>query len=448
MIKTENSNFVYSKELEAKIWEDCVIVFDTSALLELYLFSDTALTDIYENIFKAYDKKLWIPAQVEYEYLKHREAKMKAPVNVYKDLKEKTDSKNNDSGYLQSLKSTLSQYSSIYKNLYEKTKKANRHPFLDESLFNNFSKKIELFNQENDKFYDAINENIKIFIKKIEEKIANNDDYIWEKLNECFEVGLPFNFSQTMEIVIEGKIRYENKIPPGYMDADPAKIGFAQYGDLIIWKQILVKAKADNRNIVFVTKDTKQDWCYRKDNKADKIERPREELIMEFYEKTNNNFWMYTIQDFLFVAGIYGNKVSEDTINEAENSISYESISDIELSVFNWLKDNYPLSTIISNYDNINICDFTVINDDKKIGIEIRRLKLTQYQLEYIIKKGEKFLEKNQINEYKILFIIDTIDDINYLNTLKVLCSKIIINLNISFSFGIIDHLNKNFVEI
>ncbi len=81
----------------------------------------------------------------------------------------------------------------------------------------------------------------------------------------------------------DGKIRYENKIPPGFKDAEKASKGEdsyyyfdglrfeRQYGDLILWKQLLLKASDENvDNIIFITDDSKEDWWYKINSNGNK----------------------------------------------------------------------------------------------------------------------------------------------------------------------------------
>ncbi|WP_204277464.1 PIN-like domain-containing protein, partial [Escherichia coli] len=60
----------------------------------------------------------------------------------------------------------------------------------------------------------------------------------------------------------EGEDRYAKKIPPGYKDAKKDAGEFDKYGDLIIWKDMIGKAKADKRPILFISDDAKEDWWW------------------------------------------------------------------------------------------------------------------------------------------------------------------------------------------
>ena len=56
----------------------------------------------------------------------------------------------------------------------------------------------------------------------------------------------------------EGEKRYKKQTPPGYKDAK--KDGVRKYSDLFIWKEILRYARAERKDVIFVTDDAKEDW--------------------------------------------------------------------------------------------------------------------------------------------------------------------------------------------
>lgn len=55
-----------------QILKSGIIVFDTSALLDLYYYSFDTQNEIFRNVFKYLSNRLWIPSHVYFEYLKNR----------------------------------------------------------------------------------------------------------------------------------------------------------------------------------------------------------------------------------------------------------------------------------------------------------------------------------------------------------------------------------------
>lgn len=94
----------------------------------------------------------------------------------------------------------------------------------------------------------------------------------------------------------EGDDRYTKKIPPGYKDAKKDLGEFDKYGDLIIWKDMITKAKSDNRPVIFISDDTKEDWWWI--HKGRKLG-PRPELIEEFQAGSDQDFHIYEFGQFL-----------------------------------------------------------------------------------------------------------------------------------------------------
>jgi PIN like domain len=98
----------------------------------------------------------------------------------------------------------------------------------------------------------------------------------------------------------EGDDRYAKKIPPGYKDAKKDVGEFDKYGDLIIWKDMIGKAKSDKRPIIFISDDAKEDWWWI--HKGRKLG-PRPELIEEFQAGSDQDFHIYEFGQFLRFAG-------------------------------------------------------------------------------------------------------------------------------------------------
>ena len=60
---------ILTPEREEKLWSEAIFVFDTSSICTLYnLKADSQ--KILADIFNKLKDRIWIPAQVKYEYLK------------------------------------------------------------------------------------------------------------------------------------------------------------------------------------------------------------------------------------------------------------------------------------------------------------------------------------------------------------------------------------------
>jgi hypothetical protein len=128
----------------------------------------------------------------------------------------------------------------------------------------------------------------------------------------------------------EGEDRYAKKIPPGFEDAKKGAGTHTgeKFGDLFIWKEMIDKAKADQRPMIFVTDDGKADWWY--------IHRGRKigshpELVEEFLAATGQQFHIYELLQFLKYVG------------EADSGIHSEAMQHIAEAV---LADSEAASTL------------------------------------------------------------------------------------------------------
>jgi len=348
--KFEHLKLPNEKEIK-KLWEDCLFVFDTNILLNLYRYSDKTKND-FLNILKSIQDRIWIPYQVGFEYHNNRIDLIEGQVAKYDN-------------FLKNIKSALSKAKS------EITAKKS-HPYIDIKLIDKISKIID-------------KESVKILKEKIKvEKLIKND-LIELKLNSLFEnnVGEQFSDKVLKEILIEGEYRYNNKIPPGYEDLKN-KSSIRKYGDLIIWFEMIEKSKLIKKPILFVTDDLKEDW-WKTSNKK-KI--PRSELIQEFFQKSDQKYFMYHSDEFM--------TLSEKYLNQNINPKSIEEAKDIR----------YDLKKLNDNINATKEFMYHEIYNQIRYLIEHNPLKLKQTisNLNTILPDSDRemllsFLEKNYKND-------------------------------------------------
>lgn len=309
-MKRENiDSYFMNSEKEDRLWKNAIFVFDSSAILDFYFLPNQTRDKIYKKVFVELPERLWIPAHVEFEFLKNREKIIGKPITEkYKPLKTK----------IQSLgKSFITDIQKRIDEISRDTSKDDKHPHIDQTEINQIKVQTDDFKDELKKFQEAVLKRIEKVEKEIID-VKDNDDVL-KAIEDYFLVGDEYSFTRITEITKEGKHRYQFKIPPGYGDLDKKdKKGTQIFGDLIIWNQILDFSKEKNLPIVFIINDIKkdEDWCYL-DKKAteDRIEKPREELIKEIKDHSNVEFWMYNLPQFLYHANKYLKaKIEEETI--------------------------------------------------------------------------------------------------------------------------------------
>ena len=264
-------------EKESKLWKNGVFIFDTSAIGALYGLIPSS-QEVMMGILNKFADRTWIPAQVLYEYMKNREKMIMNPCEEhYQNPKAVINS---------SLIDSFDTYLRDFEN-------EDFHPNMSTEALD----KLKAFRDELNNILKEVKKIIKKEHSKQIDRITKikEDDKILDAINNLPH-GNPFMVSDVLEIIKEGELRYRNTIPPGYMDSGDKK-GTQIYGDLIIWKEVLLYAKDNKKDIIFVCDDVKEDW-YIADEKK-KLFTPRHELLKEFHDVTGKECWIYPLRFFI-----------------------------------------------------------------------------------------------------------------------------------------------------
>lgn len=269
------------------ILENGILVFDTNVLLNLYSYTKSTKEEVL-NIMKKYKNRLWMPYQVGWEFFNNRENKIS---NVQggcdKLLKFINDSKNG--------------FDKLLNDNYK------RHPYIDrKSISELFSNQLKTVSDEIEKL-------------KAQDPKYDKNDTILKQLTQLYnkKVGDDYSIEEYKTIFKDGEKRYEQKTPPGFADLKEKKDQGPRhlYGDLIIWKQMIDKSKATNKDIVFISEDQKEDWYEKDSNK------PRRDLIKEFGTLTEGKrILIYSQEHFLKNIDKYlGGDIGNDVITEVKD---------------------------------------------------------------------------------------------------------------------------------
>lgn len=225
------------------------------------------------------------------------------------------------------LEEASGQYDDVFDKLSEelaKLKLKQRHSLIDPDKFltpdkiSNGKLAIEEFIRE-------------LSVLEGKQSDVNDRDLIKDIVLNIFQgkIGEGFSKKELDEICKTGEKRYEANIPPGYKDK--SKQGsylvedrefIRKYGDLILWKEIIRKAKIDQiANVVLITGDVKEDWWLEKRGK--KLG-PRKELLNEIFSEAGcvQNFYMYDTASFLRHAKLQLQaSVQDSSITQAKSLI-------------------------------------------------------------------------------------------------------------------------------
>ncbi|MCP4229699.1 MAG: DUF4935 domain-containing protein, partial [bacterium] len=398
-----------------KIWEKCTFILDTNCLLDLYEYP----SDFREEILKALknediNKRLWIPYHVWLEFNKNRAGSVKKALRVYDDLTKDTEG-------------VFAEVIGKVEGLEEKERKIVKN-------YDKYTRDLEQIRKE-------IIEEISIAKNKQPFSNANGeerDELSVEIISDIEEkIGRPPPSQEYLEnIYKEGYERYKEGKPPGFTDkADKEGDWFTyngliyecQYGDLIIWKQIIEYAKKNKtKYIIFVNNEKKGDWWYKKGSKTEKAQA---ELIREIREDAGvEYFHMNSVPRFLKNAKKYLDvEITDETLNQMETAEKQKEVIrgiggfyKVAVRAFhNWLLSRYPYSKIeFIDYPEDTLVDFVVTTKKQHdpftdvtaytVKACTRPLKIAEMNRHWV--GGGKGMLKGAISSFRLVIITPTID--------------------------------------
>lgn len=277
---------IHKEDILAK-FDDCVFMFDTSALLDVFRLKKELSEKVFE-VIEHYQAQVKIPYHVAEEYNRSIHDVLK------KQLKYITDSRNSF-------------------NAFVKTFAAKRSmPYISADT----KRLLDLLHEQIEKEYSDQEHYVKDQLLHGEYQNRMADLLEGKVLN-------PFTIEEIEKIAKEGETRYSNNVPPGFKDA--AK-GDNRYGDLINWKEILRFAKSSHKHIIFIANDEKEDWVCKENGMTIG---PLYDLLKEFYNEMGDNdhfFHIYTLDRFLSLVNEKdADIVSTDVVQEVKDYIESPS---------------------------------------------------------------------------------------------------------------------------
>lgn len=369
----------YSEEEYKNIWNNALIVVDSNILLNFYRYSE----DTRNKIFKILEKlksRLWIPYQVGKEFFNN---KNKVMVSSYKE------------------------YDILFSSLKQKIQEAKEE--------NNKRKNNQLKckNEINNILDKSINEIERLLekekkIKKPKFEKNSIEDNILALFNNS--IGEPIVDSEYEEMKNEGLRRFKEQIPPGYKDDDKE-----ENGDYYIFYSFMKKAKEENKDIIFITDDVKEDWFNIINGEK---HGGRNEILNEFYKETGQLLIIYTSDGF---AESYNKNLDKDFADEKTIS-ELKSIRNIRESENHVNLFDKKFVNLLNYYKN-NIQEY----EDKEelfnqLIFIIRKLDIPLFEREKLFNDlmmtRNYFYHSNDLESDKLNNIIDKIT--NYYNNYSV----------------------------
>jgi DNA-binding NarL/FixJ family response regulator len=296
-----------SDNVLSRLWKNATFMLDANVLLNLYRYPKEARDDLLK-VFTQIADRLWIPHQVALEYQVNRLGVIAEQVRRYDEVKDV-------------LKDVKQRLEAEFGKLQLKRRHSSISPdkFLEKvsNIFDEFVTDLEALRKEQPDVFD-------------EDKLRDEVDLLFKG-----RVGSPPESQAELDkIYEEGKVRYDQKCPPGYEDRGKAKpderevyvhrnlVFRREYGVLILWYQIIKEAGTrDLKDVIFITDDDKEDWWWIVESKGKKIIGPRPELVEELSSKAGvSSFYMYNSERFLEFAKKYlGIQVKPESIHQVRD---------------------------------------------------------------------------------------------------------------------------------
>ncbi|WCM19923.1 PIN domain-containing protein [Paraburkholderia bryophila] len=289
----------------SKLWLEGTIVLDTNVLLDLYRLPQLGRDALLAALARL-KGRLWIPHHVALEYQRRR-------LSAIWNERSETEK------VLASFSATVD----------DARKKLQRLELEKRGIDVDVDEMLRELETANTKIVEAVRKahNEQVDISSHDPVRTALDDLLGDG---C--VGLAPDSQESLNSLIkDGEQRYIDKIPPGYRDAgkgkNPADAYFLfdglkyerQYGDLIIWRQLLNHAKENKTKLIlFITSDRKEDWWWEEHGRT---LGPRPELVREIKAISDvEHFWMYSADQLLKHAASYlGAEVSEQAVTQVED---------------------------------------------------------------------------------------------------------------------------------
>lgn len=258
-----------------KALREAVVAIDANVLLDLYRFRPQTSKDLIKVLHSLNDR-LVVPNQAVREFWRHRQRSQGSPRGATKTA---TDALSKSG---RSIADALTNWAKAVG--------------VDQDEL------AELLSRVDD-FVTAVSSELLAVLEDADGELSG--DPILDELAQVLEgrVTPPLAAEEWDACVAEGRRRIEAEEPPGYRDADKeegdAPEGGA--GDYLVWYQATRHAKNQDRDLLIVTRDEKEDWWWRQQSE---FIGPRPELALEYRELSGHRLFLMRPADLLAKASV------------------------------------------------------------------------------------------------------------------------------------------------
>lgn len=243
-----------------ELWKTAIFAFDANVLLNAYRLEKKS-SAAFLNALTPLKGRAWLPHQAGMEFFRHRDTEIQKQFTDY-----------------QNIKTHLSRLSGDFRGQFQR----HLHVPLEEiaaafdKLADEWTKRLsELEKLHHNPTFDdpTLTVYLDVFEGMVGDKTHEDELKKWHK---------------------EADERYAKKIPPGFEDAK--KKDGREYGDVVLWFQLLEYARKAKKPVIFVTDDAKDDWWQRISGKT---LGPHPLLSQEMHEKAGILFHAYPMHRFV-----------------------------------------------------------------------------------------------------------------------------------------------------
>jgi hypothetical protein len=142
----------------------------------------------------------------------------------------------------------------------------------------------------------------------------------FEEISSLFTIGCGFSPPRLYERWASAAERCSLSIPPGYKDK--GKKGLRQYGDVMIWFEIIDEAKARHLPVVLVIDEQKEDWW---EKAGDRRLGPQPSLVQELRHEAQTELMMCTSAEFMERSKCLDAAVPRDLVEKASTDLATET---------------------------------------------------------------------------------------------------------------------------
>jgi len=347
------------------LWTKGTFFVDTNVLLNLYRYPTAAREDLV-RVLEQFGTRLAAPFHAVLEYERNRLGVIAEQKKRFRDVREVVSAKRDELRAGLDALQLRKRHASIRADQYV----SQLSSITDEFLANLDS----LETAQPDVFArDEVRERIyKLLNKRIGPPPAKQED-----LDGIFA---------------NGAVRYQRQTPPGFADANKAGAGDEfefggllyrhQFGDLIVWQQIMAMCERTKlKHVVFITDDEKEDWWWTVDSQGKKKIGPRPELIEEIRRVAGVElFHMYNSDQLVRWSSKYlqvtVQSESAEQIREAKEVTTFRlrpiKLREDEEAVMRWVRDRHRDGMLMKIRPFPDILVETM--DGSRVGYEVVHL--------------------------------------------------------------------------